>query len=192
MMSRFLLSLSLSLTVLLSACSHGDKANPLTVSFDDGDSFENTAFSGNKIGPEGVEKPCSYLQKLDIATMLGVPVEQVSKGEDLARKACGFTIIYNDDEASPDYTTAGIAFLKEVTDDETNWQESWSVQKGISKSSEWVPNLGKAAIWNPSANQLKVKFEGYTLLVTPPKGPGKSIEKSLKWAKEMVALGGFI
>lgn len=189
---KYLLSVTFLFTLLLNACSHGDKANAIGATFDEADSFENLAFTGNKIGPEGGEKPCAYLQKLDIASMLGVPVEQVSKGEDIARKTCAFTIIYDETGDRPDYTTASISFLQEITGSEEEWRDSWSVQKTISNSSEWVPNLGRAAIWNPSSSQLKVKFDGYTLMVTAPKGPGKNTEKSLKWAKEIVALGGFI
>lgn len=189
---RYLLCSSLLLAFLFSSCSHGDKANTIGATFDDAGSLENQTFTGNKIGPEGGNRPCAYLQKLDIATMLGVPVEQVSKGEDLARKTCSFTIIYDEAGDRPDYTTAGISFQQEITGDEEAWRDSWSAQKTISKSSEWVPNLGWAALWNPSAGQLRVKFDGYTLMVTAPKGPGKNADKSLKWAKEMVALGGFI
>jgi hypothetical protein len=39
---------------------------------------------------------------------------------------------------------------------------------------------------------LEVKFEGYTLQVISPQGPGKDTKNSKKWAIEMVKLVGFV
>ena len=50
-----------------------------------------------------------------------------------------------------------------------NWEEAWSLKKSISKSAEWIPNMGKAALWNARKKTLEIKFDGYNLLINPPK-----------------------
>lgn len=178
--------------LIFAACSHGDKASAIGATFEEADSFENTYFTGNKIDLAEFTQPCQYISKAIMASMMSIPVEKVDYRPVPAQKNCAYTIIFNDDPDQPDYTTAGLALTQEVTGAEDEWKDNWSAKKGISKSSEWVPNLGKAAIWNPSKHILEVKFDGYTLQVTPPKGPGKDVKDSKKWAIEMVRLAGFV
>lgn len=178
------------LAVGLLSCSHGDKTNTIGATFADEDDFVNAFFTGNKVDLSEAGQACEYVSKANIAGMLGIPVEQVNSGHNPAMKQCAFTIIY--DEEGPDYTTAGFRFNQEVTGVESEWKDNWKVAKAISKTAEWVPNLGKAAIWKPASLQLEVKFEGYTLSVTAPRGPKKDEGKSKKWAIEMVKLGGFV
>lgn len=189
-----LFSYTLVFTLLFSfvSCSHGDKASAIGATFEEADSFENKYFTGNKIDFAEFTQPCQYISKAIVASMMSIPVEKVDYRPIPAQKKCVYTIIFNDDADQPDYTTASLGLVQEVTGVEEEWKDNWSVKKGISKSSEWVPNLGKAAIWNPSSGILEVKFEGYTLQVIPPKGPSKDEKYSKKWAIEMVSLGGFV
>lgn len=189
-----LFSYTLVFTLLLTfiSCSHGDKASAIGATFEEADSFENAYFAGNKIDLAEFTQPCQYISKAIIASMMSIEVEKVDYRPDPARKNCAYTIIFNDDADQPDYSTAGLALMEEVTGVEAEWKDNWSVEKTISKSAEWVPNLGKAAIWNPSSRTLKVKFDGYTLQVTAPQGPGRDPKNSKKWAIEMVSLGGFV
>ncbi|MFK8162612.1 MAG: hypothetical protein AB8H12_09130 [Lewinella sp.] len=174
------------------SCSHGDKESAIGATFEDADSFENKYFTGNKISLAEFTQPCQYISKAIVASMMSIPVEKVDYRPVPVEKKCVYTIIFNDDADQPDYTTGSLALVREVTGVEEEWKDNWSVKKGISKSAEWVPNLGKAAIWNPSKRILEVKFEGYTLQVFPPKGPGKDTKNSKKWALEMVKLAGFV
>jgi DNA/RNA endonuclease G (NUC1) len=180
------------LVLAVTACSYGDKANALTAEFDSADDFENKLFTGNKIELATFTEPCQYISKAIVASMLSIPVEKVDYRPDMQTKRCAYTIIYDQTTDTPDYTTASISLTQEVTGVEAEWKDNWSVKQAISKSSEWVPNLGKAAIWNDSKSLLEVKFDGYTLQVTPPRGPEKDKSKSKKWAIEMVKLAGFV
>ncbi|WP_020568932.1 hypothetical protein [Neolewinella persica] len=191
-MKSLSLTLFFGLLFLFTACSHGDKASAIGATFEDASSFENTYFTGNKINLAEFTQPCQYISKAIVASMMSIPVEKVDYRPIPAEKKCVYTIIFNDDADQPDYTTGSLALVQEVTGVEEEWKDNWSVKKGISKSSEWVPNLGKAAIWNPSNRILEVKFEGYTLQVISPQGPGKDEKNSKKWAIEMVKLAGFV
>jgi hypothetical protein len=154
--------------------------------------FENTYFTGNKIELANFTQPCQYISKAILASMMSIPVEKVDYRAIPARKNCVYTIIFNDDADAPDYTTTGLALIQEVTGVEDEWRDNWSVKKAVSKSAVWVPNLGKAAIWNSPNRTLEVKFDGYSLLITAPQGPGKDPINSKKWAIEMVRLDGFV
>ena len=180
------------LALAFTACSHDDKASAITAEFESADSFENAYFTGNKIELASFTQPCQYISKAIMASMLSIPVEKVDYRPDTHTKRCAYTIIYDQEADKPDYTTASISLHQEVTGVESEWKDNWSANKAISKSAEWVPNLGKAAIWKGASLQLDVKFDGYTLTVIAPRGPGKDESKSKKWAIEMAKLAGFV
>ena len=69
-----------------------------------------------------------------------------------------------------------------------NWEEAWALQKSMSKSSEWVKSIGLAALWNDSKTELKIKFEGYTLMVYPPKNIGNKEEEAKNRDYKNIAL----
>lgn len=185
-------ALLLFISLALTACGYGDKANSLTAEFESAESFENKDFAGNKIEAAEFTEPCAYIDEADIMSMLSAPVEKINTQPDQQTKRCVYTIIYDQGPENPEYTRGSISIHQEVTGVEAEWKDNWSVKKAISKSSEWVPNLGKAAIWKGSSLQLEVKFEGYSLYVSAPRGPGNDESKSKEWAIKMVKLAGFV
>jgi len=192
-MKLFSTTLLFAIALLFTACGHGDKVSAIEAEFESADSFENAFFTGNKIEPVSFsQQPCQYISKAIMASMMSIPVEKVDYRPDPQTKRCAYTIIFDQDADRPDYTTASISVRQETTGVEAEWKDNWSVTKAISKSSEWVPNLGKAAIWKGSSLMLEVKFDGYTLTVHPPRGPNKDESKSKKWAIEMVRLAAFV
>ncbi len=70
-----------------------------------------------------------------------------------------------------------------------NWEEAWRLKKAMSKSAEWLPNMGKAALWNPKKVVLEIKFEGYNLTIKPLKNILNEEEKTLNRDYKAIAVG---
>jgi hypothetical protein len=187
-MKVFFPSVFLLLLGLLTACSHGDKASAIGATFDGEEDFVNASFSGNKINPDQAADKCALLSADVLADMVGISADKISANPNPATGGCGYIVMYDEDR---DYSTAGFGLLQEVTGDEADWKDNWSVEKSISKTAEWVPGLGMAAMWKPRNRELKVKYDGYTLQVNAPAGPGKDESETKDWAIAMVKKAGF-
>lgn len=176
----------LSLVLLMTTVSCiGDRKS--LVGQDLGDtSFVNKKFKGNLIDFSEGMSACDRITADEIASLYGFSSEDVVihdntkmnfKNADIP--SCMLYI--KTGESDFEWLRGSIQVQREVSKDEfmgdvaeavgsgENWQEAWSIKKSMYKTSEWVPNLGLAAIWNENKTTLEIKFEGYTLLVHPIK-----------------------
>lgn len=181
-------------TVLIFASCLGDKKNVNIDEMSD-TSFINESFDGNKINYSNDMSSCSNIKAADIAKMYNVDVEMVMimDGSDQAQKlnangpiGCQFYIKTGENDF--EWLRGSMSVQREIKADEymgdvaqatgsgEDWQEAWALKKSMSKSAVWVPELGKAALWNSSKNFLEVKFEGYTLNVVPLRNKLNKIE----------------
>ncbi|MCR9288073.1 MAG: hypothetical protein NXI23_11890 [Bacteroidetes bacterium] len=167
-------------TVLFIACSNGDKASIVGADFGDA-SFINDNFAGNKINYEKIGNPCELLNSIQIAKLYGASSEKVmiDRSNELGgQKSCRFLVSLSDQEF--DHLTGFIAIAPEISADNdpggiaeatgggTEWIEAWELKKMLSKSSEYIPNMGKAAIWFGAKRSLLIKLDGYSLSITAP------------------------
>ncbi len=159
-------------------------------------SFVNTNFKTNLINYTDGMSACDKIVAASIASLYDVSpslvhIEDPTKSDRYRKDippACMFFI----ETGANDYEwlRGSIAVNKEIGKDEfmgdvaeaagsgTNWEEAWSLKKSISRSSEWLPNMGKAALWNEKKVMLEIKFDGYTLVVHPLKNILNKEEKT--------------
>jgi len=150
-------------------------------------SFVNKNFKGNNINYVKGMSACDKVSADVIAKLYTVSVDKVHIEDptksDRYRKdiepVCSFFI--EDGESDFMWLRGSIAVHREIGKDELmgdvaeatgageNWEEAWALKKSISKSSEWIPNTGQAALWNDRKKELLIKFDGYTLNVYPIK-----------------------
>lgn len=152
-------------------------------------SFVNEDFDSNLINYQPGMSACANISAADIAQLYGVAANQVHVEDptqsDRYQKGmepmCRFYLEVG--ESDHFWPRGSIALQREVSADETmgeiaeavgsgeNWQEAWSLKKATSESSEWIPNMGQAALWNERKTTLEIKFDGYTLIVNPLTNP---------------------
>jgi hypothetical protein len=192
--------------LLLTACI-GDKQTAIGQDLSD-HSFVNKNFKGNAINYSEGLNPCELFGQADIAKLYDVPGDKVfMTGPSTVGQICSYRIMMGDNEynlltgfmsveptVKKEDDQGGIA---EATGSGENWVEAWALQKSISRSSEFLPDMGMAAIWNDSKRMLRVKFEGYILNVTAPGAPFNEVEKTKNRdykaiAIEMARSAGFI
>ena len=68
--------------------------------------------------------------------------------------------------------------IAEATGTGEDWVQVWALQKAIAKSSEFLPNMGQAAIWTSRKRTLRIKFEGYILNVAAPGAAFNEVENA--------------
>ncbi|WP_405607694.1 hypothetical protein [Polaribacter sp. Asnod1-A03] len=204
----------LTLIISLFTSCFGDKK--VTNVFEIGEtSFINKNFKVNKINYTKGMSACNNITKEAIAKIYGVSASKVHVEDptksDRYKKDMAPACIFYVEEGDNDFMwlRGSIAVNREISKDEfmgdvaeaagsgKNWEEAWSLKKSISKSAEWIPNLGKAALWNPKKGVLEIKFEGYTLVVNPLKNRLNKAETSKnrdykKIAISMAKVGGYI
>ncbi len=188
------------IVVLFSACSNGDKKSIIGADFGD-TSFVNKNYAGNKKDFKDIGSPCDLLRTDQIAKIYGVPVEKVKldrPNEVGNSKSCRFLVFMSEEEF--DYLTGFIAVESEVapSDDPggiaqatgggTDWVEAWELRKTLSKSSEYLPNMGKAAIWFNAKRNLLIKLDGYSLSITAPGAAFNTKEQEKKRDYKAVAV----
>ncbi|MGC6431973.1 MAG: hypothetical protein ACON5F_13085 [Jejuia sp.] len=174
----------LTLATLMTSCLGDKKA--VNVSELEDTSFVNENFKGNLIN-YNKDSACEQMSLSTLATLYNVSEDKIrvldNKNSDRFRKEvepqCGFYIETSKNDY--EWLRGSISLFREIKKNEMmgeiaeaagggeKWQEAWALQKSISKSAEWVDNLGMAALWNESKHELKIKFDGYTLMVYPPK-----------------------
>ena len=179
--------LLLNLILLLFAACIGDKKTAIGTDFND-KSFINKNFKTKKAFSE-INNVCSYISKEELAKLYNVSLDKViliDGGK--SRKGCSIRVKITDDDFG--YITGGISFYEELnkTSEGVNWVESWQIQKGISKSAEWISNLGKAAMYKSKKRELFIKLDNYTLTITAPGSAFNKIEKSKNRDYKKIAL----
>lgn len=195
MKTKKLLCISI-ITLVLTACV-GDVKIPDAEEMGDTTSFINEDFKGNRIDYDMNQSACEGVTKADIAELYGVSADLVrimdnvnsDRRDSNAQPVCQFYIESGDNDFM--WLRGSMAIKREMKKEEypeysadvsehsENWEEMWAQQKSISKSSEWVSDLGKAAVWVGKYHNLKIKFEGYTLSVNPPRNVMNKEEQAL-------------
>lgn len=175
----------IALAIFFVSCL-GDK-KMINVSEMGNTNFANKNFKGNLIDYKNDKSACEQMPVSVLATLYNVSEDKIhvldNKNSDRFRKdvepQCGFYIETSKNDY--EWLRGSISLFREIKKDEMmgeiaeaagggeEWKEAWALQKSMSKSAEWVDNLGMAALWNESKHELKIKFDGYTLMVYPPK-----------------------
>lgn len=178
-------------------------------------SFVNKNFNGNLINYTKGISACDKISESTIAKLYNVSADKVhiedpTKSDRYKKDmepACMFFLEDGDNDFM--WLRGSIEVKREIIKEEfmgeiaeaagtgEKWEEAWSIKKTMSKSAEWIPNLGKAALWNPKKVILEVKFDGYTLVVKPLKNILNTAEKSKNRDYKNIALsmakaGGYI
>ncbi|MEO9571053.1 MAG: hypothetical protein ABJH82_09795 [Polaribacter sp.] len=176
-----------SLMIVLFINCWGDKKTAIGTNFND-TSFVSKNFK-TKIYFSDLASPCSYISKEILAKLYNVSVDKILTIEGNAQnKTCTLRVKLSDEEYN--YLVGSIRFYeeKDKLEDGTSWVESWQLQKGISKSAEWIPNLGNAALWIDKKRELRVKFKNYTMAINVPGAAFNKKEKALNRDYKKIAL----
>lgn len=184
-MKKFVL---FSLMILLLSSCFGDKKSAIGTNFNDS-SFVNKNFKGNLLSFAEISSPCNYTSKEALAKLYSTTEAKVTLiGGNETSKACTIRIQLSDQEF--DYITGAIHFYKEVNkrSDGTTWQDDWQLQKGISKSAKWIPNMGKAAMYKEPKRELLVKFDEYSMSIIAPGSAFNKVEKEFNRDYEKIAI----
>ena len=178
--------LALSFTAIFLSSCLGDKKTA-NVSEIGETSFVNKNFKGNLINYSEGMSACNNISQSAIASLYNVSsdmvhIEDPTKSDRYQKNIPPACVLFIKSGGSDyEWLRGSIAVNREVGKDEymsdvaeatgntSNWEEAWSLKKSISSSAEWLPNMGKAALWNPKKALLEIKFEGYTLVVKPLK-----------------------
>lgn len=193
MKTKNLITLSL-IAIFLTSCL-GDKKRIDIDEANDTTSFVNKDFKGNLIDYNKNMSACSKMNKADLAKLYDVSAEEIYWMDSASNErmqtispTCNFRVMIGENEFN--YLIGSMFVTKEVKQDEMmgeiaeaagngeNWVEAWALQKSISKSSEWLQDMGKAAVWKGSKRELRVKFDGYTLTVVAPGAAFNQEEKA--------------
>lgn len=193
MKTKNLITINL-IAIFLTSCL-GDKKSIDIDEANDTTSFINKDFKGNLIDYNKNMSACSKMNKADLAKLYDVSAEEIYWMDSASNErmqttspACNFRVMIGKNEFN--YLIGGITVQREIKKDEMmgeiaeaagngeNWKEAWALQKSISKSAEWVENVGEAALWYPNKRQLLVKFDGYTLTVVAPGAAFNQEEKA--------------
>lgn len=199
--------------LMLTACL-GDKKSINIEEANDTTSFVNKDFKGNLIDYDDNMSACSKMTKADLASLYDVSADDIywmdSATNDRMNSrvpTCNFRVMIGEDEFN--YLIGGITVNREIKKDEMmgeiaeatgggeNWEEGWALQKSISKSAEWIKDVGLAAMWKPKKRELHIKFEGYSVYIMAPGAAFNQEEKARnrdykKIALEMAKKAGYI
>jgi hypothetical protein len=204
----------LSITILFFSSCLGDKKAVNIAEMEDS-TFINTNFKGNLINYEEGMSACDKISVEEIASLYNVTanlihIEDPTKSDRYKKNMKPVCNFYLESGSSDfEWLRGSIGINREVGKDEymgdvaeavgsgENWDEAWAMKKAMSKSSEWIPNLGKAALWNESKKILEIKMEGYTLIIIPLKNRLNKTEVAKnrdykKLALEMAKASGYI
>ncbi len=212
MKTQQLIILSFIITLLASCL--GDK-KAVNVSEIGDISFVNKNFKGNRINYVEGMSACDKISASEIAKLYDVSADKIHIEDptksDRYRKdmspACMLYVKTGDNDF--EWLRGAIGIKRDIAKDEymgdvaaatgigENWEEAWALKKSISKSAEWIPNIGMAALWYDSKKQLEIKFNGYTLEILPlknklNKAEGNTNRNYKKIAIEMAKAAGYI
>lgn len=188
------------LAFFFSACGYGDKKMIITEDFGD-TSFVNKNFAGNKKEFNNIDNICDLIPVSQVADLYKVEESQVliaRNPQGGTQTSCRFLISFS--EQKFDNITGIIAVTREVSESEdlgeiakaaghgTDWVEAWELKKKMSKSAEYISDMGKAAIWFGSKRNLLVKLDGYNLSLTVPGSDFHEKEKTMNRDYKSIAL----
>ena len=163
------LFLSIVLMLVTYSSCVGDRKTVIGQEFDT-DTFENKDFKGNALNfSELPEDLCGYLDNAQIQQAYKsanvTDVKPDTKRRFLG-KNCGFTIFF--DGTMEKYSRGFLSVVEDPADVEAEWKEQWEFRKKSLKSAEYIPKLGKAAIWIGKQRKLEVKMDGYSIFLEVP------------------------
>ena len=173
--------------LLLSSC-FGDKKSAIGTSFNE-TSFINKSFSGNTMEFSAIASPCSYISKDALAKLYNTSEDKVVLiGGNEQSKGCTIRIQMSDQEF--DYITGMLHFYEEANQrsDGSTWVEDWQLQKGMSRSAEWIANMGKAAMYKSAKRELNIKFDNYVMSIIAPGSAFNKKEKALNRDYKKIAI----
>lgn len=168
----------------------GDKKSAISSVNEIGNtSFVNKNFSSNEIDFTPDLNPCQMLGKDALAKLYNVGSEEIQVIEgNVNNQICTYRVLLGGSEFN--FLTGSLVIRKDKpNNDMGTWEERWSVQKATSKSSEYLSNMGKAALWKGSNRTLSIKFEGYTLEVNAPGSAINEDEKKKNRDYKSIAIG---
>lgn len=198
---------------LLSSCI-GDRKSIIGADLGD-TSFVNTSFKANEIDYTEGMSACDQLSTATLAELYGVSEDMVIISDPTKMANSRFVggpscmIHVKLSETKGDHLTGTISLAREVGKDEymgeiaeatgggENWEEAWALKKAMRESTEWMENMGQAALWTGKKRMLEIKFDGYTLNVIAPGAAFNQEENSRnrdyqKIAVAMAKSSGFI
>ncbi|WP_298425168.1 hypothetical protein [uncultured Kordia sp.] len=161
-----LIALILSISFSLTGC-FGDKN--IAVGTELGDTnFVNTNFIKNKIEFSALPKNlCTYINNDKVKELYPDASKILTDdGKTFMSKSCRFLVYIGDGDFN--YLTGTIFASEDQLAEGEKWEETWELKKKMSKSSEYVSNLGKAAIWKAKKRELSIKMDGYSVVITAP------------------------
>ncbi|MEM7105659.1 MAG: hypothetical protein AAF502_21150 [Bacteroidota bacterium] len=163
------IALITTISFLLTAC-FGDKNTIIGQELGDTD-FVNTNFSGNKVAFSALPKTmCSYINEAKVKELYPDANKVLyDDGQTFMNKSCRFLVYMGDNEY--DYLSGTLFAVEDKLAEGEDWKETWELKKKMSKSSAYVPGLGKAAVWIGKKRELSVKMEGYMVMLTIPGAP---------------------
>jgi hypothetical protein len=185
MKSKYPYTLLILILLLTTISCTGDRKSLVRQDLED-TSFVNKNFKGNLVDFDEKMSACDQITTNEISSLYGfsavdVVIQDASKLnlKNNSKPSCMFYI--KSGASDFEWLRGSISVEREIAKDEymgdiaeavgsgENWKEAWSLKKSMYKSSEWVPGLGLAAIWNKNKTTLEIKFDGYTLVVNPIK-----------------------
>lgn len=171
-------SLLLFLVVQTLVSCFGDKKSAVGQDFNT-DDFVNKKFKGNKLSFNSLQDDlCGYIDtSIIMKEMKAAEVTEVIIDANKNRfigKNCNFSVIF--DNTPSKYSRGFLTVVENVEENETDWKEGWEFRKKSLKSAEYIPNLGKAAIWIGKQRKLEVKMDGYTITFNIPITYDKSFD----------------
>lgn len=176
-----------SVTLVLFTNCFGDKKSAVGTDFNN-TSFVNKKFT-NKVSFSEIEDVCSYVSAQHLAKLYNVNETDITiiKGNS-TNKRCSFYVKLSDQKLDHIIGSIGFYEEKDKNEDGSTWIESWQIRKNVSKSAEWIPNLGQAAYYRGSKRELFVKFKDYTMSITAPGSAFNKIEKEKNRDYKKIAL----
>lgn len=185
--------------LVLFACDNpvGDKKSAINSVEEIGNaSFVNKNFKSNSIDYSPDLNPCQMLGKEVLAKLYNVGSEEIQVIEgNVKNQTCTYRVLLGGEF---NYLPGALTIRPDAPkNDMGTWEERWSIQKATSKSSEYLSDMGKAALWKGSKRTLMIKFDGYTLEVYAPGSAVNEDEKKKNRdyksiAIEMAKTAGFI
>ncbi len=177
--------------LLFFACDNpvGDKKSTIDSVNEIGNtSFVNKNFNGNLIQYNSDLNPCEMLTQDALANLYQVGTDKIQViGGNGSFQTCTYRVLLGEEF---NFLTGSMLILPDPSGDVIDsWAEQWSIQKAASKSSEYLPNMGKAALWKGGNRTLKIKFEGYTLEIMAPGAPFNKEEKKKNRDYKSIAIG---
>jgi hypothetical protein len=171
---------------LFTAC-FGDKNTVIGQELGD-TNFVNKSFAGNKKEFASLPKNmCEFIQETTVKELYPDATKVLfDDGQTFMTKSCRFLVYTSDNEY--DYLSGTIFAVEDQIAPGEDWKESWELKKKMSKTSEFISSLGKAAVWIGKKRELSIKMEGYIITINVPGSPFKKEEIAKKRDYKSIAI----